>query len=117
MVIKPGPVAAPAAAASDAARPHSRWAVLVIILSAVFMQLVDTTITMVAVPSIQPSLKASYGEVQLVVALYMLAFACVLVTGGRLGDTYGRKKMFLFGMVGFTVASAVSGAAPNAFVL
>ena len=97
------------AAASDTTRPRARRAVLTIILSAVFMQLLDTTITMVAVPSIQASLKASYGEIQLVVALYMLAFACVLVTGGRLGDTYGRKKMFLLGMVGFTLASAVCG--------
>jgi EmrB/QacA subfamily drug resistance transporter len=104
-------------AGSKATGPRNPWPVLVIILSAVFMQLLDTTITMVAVPSIQTSLKASYGEVQLVVALYMLAFACVLVTGGRLGDTYGRKKMFLWGMVGFTVASAVCGAAPNIVIL
>jgi EmrB/QacA subfamily drug resistance transporter len=108
-----------AAPAPDRAAPrsHKRRLVLVIILSAVFMQLLDTTITMVAVPSIQTSLKASYGEVQLVVALYMLAFACVLVTGGRLGDTYGRKKMFLWGMVGFTLASAVCGIAPNIVIL
>lgn len=105
------------AAASDTARPRARRAVLAIILSAVFMQLLDTTITMVAVPSIQTGLRASYGEIQLVVALYMLAFACVLVTGGRLGDTYGRKKMFLLGMAGFTLASAVCGAAPNALTL
>jgi EmrB/QacA subfamily drug resistance transporter len=117
MAIKPGPTVAPTAPGSHAARPGGQRLVLVIILSAVFMQLLDTTITMVAVPSIQSSLKASYGEVQLVVALYMLAFACVLVTGGRLGDTYGRKKMFLWGMVGFTVASAVCGAAPSAVVL
>jgi EmrB/QacA subfamily drug resistance transporter len=81
------------------------------------MQLLDTTITMVGVPSIQSSLKSSYGEIQLVVAGYMLAFACVLVTGGRLGDTYGRRKMFLLGMLGFTIASAVCGAAPDAVTL
>ena len=73
----------------------NRWLVLAVILTAVFMQLLDTTITMVGVPSIQSSLHSSYGEIQLVVAGYMLAFACVLVTGGRLGDTYGRKRMFL----------------------
>jgi EmrB/QacA subfamily drug resistance transporter len=117
MAIKPGHTAAPAATGSTGARIRNQWAVLVIILTAVFMQLLDTTITMVAVPSIQASLKASYGEIQLVVALYMLAFACVLVTGGRLGDTYGRKKMFLCGMAGFTLASAVCGAAPNALTL
>lgn len=96
---------------------RSRSVVLAVILSAVFMQLLDSTITMVAVPSIQTSLRTAYGQVQLVVALYMLAFACVLVTGGRLGDTYGRKKIFLIGMAGFTLASAVCGLAPNALTL
>jgi EmrB/QacA subfamily drug resistance transporter len=93
------------------------WLVLVIILTAVFMQLLDTTITMVGVPSIQNSLHSSFGEIQLVVAGYMLAFACVLVTGGRLGDLCGRKRMFLCGMLGFTAASAVCGAAPSAVTL
>ena len=117
MAIKSGPATVPTTPGSRAARPGGQRLALVIILSAVFMQLLDTTITMVAVPSIQSGLKASYGEVQLVVALYMLAFACVLVTGGRLGDAYGRKKMFLCGMVGFTLASAVCGAAPSAVIL
>ena len=99
------------------ARLVNAWAVLAIILTAVFMQLLDTTITMVGVPSIQNSLHSSFGEIQLVVAGYMLAFACVLVTGGALGDTYGRKRMFLCGMAGFTVASAVCGAAPDALTL
>ena len=99
------------------ARAVNPWAVLAIILTAVFMQLLDTTITMVGVPSIQNSLHSSFGEIQLVVAGYMLAFACVLVTGGALGDTYGRKRMFLYGMAGFTVASAVCGAAPDALTL
>src|SRR5262249_30406223 len=105
---------------NGAAVPRSAgnpWLVLVIILTAVFMQLLDTTITLVAVPSIQNSLHSSYGEIQLVVAGYMLGFACVLVAGGRLGDTYGRKRMFLWGMLGFTVASAVCGAAPDALTL
>ena len=98
-------------------RMVSPWSVLAIILTAVFMQLLDTTITMVGVPSIQNSLHSSFGQIQLVVAGYMLAFACVLVTGGSLGDTYGRKRMFLWGMAGFTVASAVCGAAPDAITL
>jgi len=99
------------------ARTVNPWVVLTIILTAVFMQLLDTTITMVGVPSIQNSLHSSFGEIQLVVAGYMLAFACVLVTGGALGDTYGRKHMFLWGMAGFTIASAVCGAAPDALTL
>jgi EmrB/QacA subfamily drug resistance transporter len=91
-----------------------RWLVLVVVLSAIFMQLLDTTITMVALPSLQSDLNATYADIQLVVAIYTLAFACILVTGGRLGDIYGRKKLFLIGMVGFTAASAACGAAPDA---
>lgn len=98
-------------------RSSTPWPVLALVLTAVFMQLLDTTITMVAVPSIQTDLGTSYGEVQLVVAGYMLAFACVLVTGGRLGDAYGRRRLFLWGMLGFTVASAVCGAAPDVTTL
>lgn len=94
-----------------------RWLILGIVLTAVFMQILDTTITLVAIPQIQRSLNASFGEIQLVVAGYALSFACVLITAGRLGDTYGRKKMFLLGMVGFTAMSGLCGAAPNALTL
>jgi EmrB/QacA subfamily drug resistance transporter len=95
----------------------NRWLVLVIVLTAVFMQLLDTTITTVAVPSIQGSLHTTFGEVQLVLAGYSLAFACILITAGRLGDIYGRKRLFLIGMVTFTAASAVCGAAPDGLTL
>jgi EmrB/QacA subfamily drug resistance transporter len=95
----------------------NRWLVLAIVLAAVFMQLLDTTITTVAVPSIQASLHTTFGEVQLVLAGYSLAFACVLITGGRLGDIYGRRRLFLIGMITFTAASAVCGAAPNGLTL
>ena len=110
-------MASPRTSRPGSARPVNPWAVLAIILTAVFMQLLDTTITMVGVPSIQNSMHSSFGEIQLVVAGYMLAFACVLVTGGALGDAYGRKRMFLCGMAGFTIASAVCGAAPDALTL
>jgi EmrB/QacA subfamily drug resistance transporter len=102
-----------AGAESGGEAVKGRWLVLVITLTAVFMQLLDTTITTVAVPSIQEKLGASAAEIQFVLAGYSLAFACALVTGGRLGDIYGRKKMFLTGMAGFTVVSAICGAAPN----
>jgi EmrB/QacA subfamily drug resistance transporter len=110
-------MASPRTSRPGSAGPVNPWAVLAIILTAVFMQLLDTTITMVGVPSIQNSMHSSFGEIQLVVAGYMLAFACVLVTGGALGDAYGRKRMFLCGMAGFTIASAVCGAAPDALTL
>lgn len=95
----------------------NRWLVLAIVLAAVFMQLLDTTVTTVAVPSIQASLHTTFGEVQLVLAGYSLAFACVLITGGRLGDIHGRRRLFLIGMITFTIASAVCGAAPNGLTL
>ncbi|MEV7414848.1 MFS transporter [Streptomyces sp. NPDC089919] len=95
----------------------ARWVVLAVTLSAVFMQLLDTTITMVALPELQNDLGATFAQVQLVVAVYSLAFACTLVTGGRLGDIHGRKKLFLIGMTGFTLASALCGAAPGSTFL
>ncbi len=87
--------------------------VLAIVLSATFMQLVDISIVNTAIPSIQRDLGASYAAIQLIVVVYQLAFACTLITAARLGDIYGRRRLFLIGMVGFTLASAVCGAAPN----
>lgn len=106
----------PQAAAKEQA-PPGLWLVLAITLTATFMQLLDITIVTVAVPSIQTSLHATFGEEQLVLAGYSLAFACVLITGGRLGDLFGRRRLFLFGMALFTVASAACGAAPNGATL
>ncbi|WP_217166201.1 MFS transporter [Streptomyces sp. AC512_CC834] len=108
----PGTSRGPGAVANPA-----RWVVLAVTLSAIFMQMLDTTITMVALPSLQSDLGATFAEIQLVVAVYSLAFACVLVTGGRLGDIYGRRKVFLIGMLGFTVASVLCGAAPGSTFL
>jgi EmrB/QacA subfamily drug resistance transporter len=96
---------------------RSRWLALVVVLSAVFMQLLDTTIVTVAIPSIQADLRTSFGMVQLVLAGYSLTFACTLVTGGRLGDSYGRRRLFLIGMIGFVVSSALCGAAPDGTTL
>jgi EmrB/QacA subfamily drug resistance transporter len=90
---------------------------LAIIMLAAFVQLIDVSIVNVAIPSIQRDLGATFAEIQFVVAGYLLAFAMTLITGARLGDIYGRKRMFIIGMTGFTVASAVCGAAPNGTVL
>src|SRR5688500_6061977 len=105
----PGPSMTSAAPPSTA-RP---FAVLATVLPASFMQIVDVSIVHVAIPSIQPRLGASYAEVQLVLACYSLAYACVLITAARLGDIHGRKRLFLIGMAGFTVASILCGAAPG----
>jgi MFS family permease len=90
---------------------------LAVLLSAIFMNLLDISIVNVAIPSIQEDLGASFAEVQLVLAGYQLAFACLLITGGRLGDIYGRKRLFVVGMSVFTVGSLWCGLAPSALLL
>ncbi|UWP82384.1 MFS transporter [Dactylosporangium fulvum] len=94
-----------------------RWVALAVMLLAAYMDLLDATIVTVALPSIQEDFGASGAALQWIAAGYMLAFALVLITGGRLGDIYGRKRMFLLGIAGFTLASAVSGVAPNLALL
>jgi len=91
--------------------------ILAIVLTAVFVQLLDVSIVNVAIPSIQRDIGASFGAIQLVLAGYQLAFACLLITGARLGDIYGRKKLFMTGMATFTVASTLCGLAPDATTL
>ncbi|WP_221351535.1 MFS transporter [Streptomyces beigongshangae] len=82
-----------------------------LVLGAAFMLLADTSIVNVAVPSLQRDLGAGVPEVQLVVAGYVVAYAVVLITGGRLGDLYGRRRMFVIGIVSFTLASLACGLA------
>ncbi|MEU9335079.1 MFS transporter [Streptomyces sp. NPDC048290] len=90
-----------------------RWFALAIVMTAAFMDLVDVTIVNIAVPSIQRDEGASFSQIQWITAGYALAFAAGLITGGRLGDIYGRKRIFLIGVAGFTVASALCGFAAN----
>jgi EmrB/QacA subfamily drug resistance transporter len=90
-----------------------RWIALFVVLVATFMVLLDISIVNVAIPSIQRDLNASFGQIQLVLALYQLAYAVVLITGGRLGDIYGRKLLFMIGMSGFVIASALCGFAQS----
>nr|WP_245181020.1 MFS transporter [Streptomyces montanisoli] len=82
-------------------------------MTAAFMDLVDATIVNVAIPSIERDTGASFGAVQWITAGYAIAFAAALITGGRLGDIFGRKRLFLIGISGFTVASALCGLAAN----
>ncbi|WP_419667158.1 MFS transporter [Streptomyces sp. 2-1] len=90
-----------------------RWFALAIVMTAAFMDLVDVTIVNVAIPSIQRDEGASFSHIQWITAGYALAFAAGLITGGRLGDIYGRKRLFLIGIGGFTLASALCGFAVN----
>ncbi|HLG75413.1 MAG TPA: MFS transporter [Ktedonobacteraceae bacterium] len=90
-----------------------RWLALAVLLAAQFMYILDIFIVNIALPSIQATLHASFGQAQLVVALYLLAYSVVLITGGRLGDLLGRKRMFVCGLLGFTLASGLCGLAPT----
>jgi EmrB/QacA subfamily drug resistance transporter len=102
----------------DAPQPHpERWRALAVTLMVGFMSLLDVTIVNVAVPSIQQGLGASSESVQWVVSGYALTFGLTLVAGGRLGDVVGRRRMFLVGLVAFTVTSAAAGLAPDARLL
>jgi EmrB/QacA subfamily drug resistance transporter len=100
-------------AATGASPDPRRWLTLIILLLAAFMNLLDVSIVNIAIPSIQRDLHASYADVQWALAGYTLAYALVLITGGRLGDTFGRKRLFLIGVTGFTVMSALCGAAQS----
>jgi EmrB/QacA subfamily drug resistance transporter len=90
-----------------------RTVALVVVCLAFVMDLLDSTIVNVAIPSIQSNLGASYAAVQWLVAGYALSFALLLVTGGRMGDVFGYKKIFMIGVGGFTAASLLSGLAWN----
>lgn len=108
----------PAAAAGTQAAPPNphherRWLALGVILIAQVMLLLDATIVNVALPSIQADLRFSDATRGWVVTAYLLAFGSLLLFGGRLADAFGRKNVFIVGLLGFAIASAVGGAAPN----
>ncbi|MGW2665880.1 MFS transporter [Nocardia tengchongensis] len=94
-----------------------RWIAFAVVLAAGFMDLLDVTIVNVAVPSVQKDLGAAYSQIEWIIAAYVLSFAAVLITGGRLGDIYGRKRLFLLGVAGFTAASLACGLASSPAML
>jgi EmrB/QacA subfamily drug resistance transporter len=101
-----------------AAPPHNphharRWMALGVVVIAQIMLLLDATVVNVALPSAQADLGFSDSTRQWVVTAYVLAFGSLLPLGGRLADAFGRKTMFMAGLVGFAVASAAGGAVPN----
>ncbi|WAX58086.1 MFS transporter [Jatrophihabitans cynanchi] len=100
-----------------AGRPATDWRPLLVVLVGTFMTFLDFFIVNVALPSIHDELHAGPDAVQLVVAGYGLAFAVGMISGGRLGDLYGRRRMFALGLALFTLTSAACGLAPNADVL
>ena len=100
----------------DAPDPR-RWVGLVVLLTGAFLPAFDFFVVNVALPAMHTELGARPADLELVVAGYGLAFAVLLVTGGGLGDLYGRKRLFIIGMTGFTAASALCGLATSPAVL
>src|SRR5262249_46028895 len=84
---------------------NRRWWALGAMCFALFMIMLDNTVVNVALPSIQRSLHASTSSLEWTVNAYTLSFAVLLVTGGRLGDIFGRRRMFIFGVTVFGVSS------------
>src|SRR5437660_7547674 len=88
-----------------------RWLVLVVAAVAQLMLVLDATIVNIALPSAQQALGFSNSDRQWVVTAYALSFGSLLLVGGRLGDMFSRKWVFITGLIGFAIASAIGGAA------
>jgi EmrB/QacA subfamily drug resistance transporter len=102
---------------ANAVRNPLRWFVFAVVIAANIMDLMDATIVNVAGPSIRAALGGSASTLQWLPAGYTLAFAVFLITGARLGDMFGRRRLFLIGSAGFTVMSAACAIAPSPGVL
>ncbi|HEU5267431.1 MAG TPA: MFS transporter, partial [Jatrophihabitans sp.] len=101
------------------AQPETQpgWAPLLVVLAGTFVTFLDFFIVNVALPAIRSDLHAGASAVSLVVAGYGLTFAAGMITGGRLGDLYGRRRMFALGLALFTLTSLLCGLAPTAGIL
>jgi MFS family permease len=107
------PSATTASAAPPVAPDPGRWKSLAVILAAAFLVGLDFFVVNVSIPSIRANLHATFAEIQLVIASYGLTYSVLLISGGRLGDIYGRKRMFMWGVGAFTAASMLCGLAPS----
>jgi EmrB/QacA subfamily drug resistance transporter len=110
-------VTPPAPAPQQPELDPRRWLALASVMTGLFMVLLDVSIVNVAVPAIRSNLQANNADIQFVIAGYGLAYAVLLITGGRLGDIFGRKRLFIIGMSGFVIASALCGLAQSAIML
>ena len=98
-------------------RAGNKWWTLVAVCLGTFMLLLDVTIVNVALPDIQTGLSASFSDLQWVVDAYALTLAALLLTAGSLADLYGRKRLYLVGLVVFTLASLLCGVAGDTLLL
>src|SRR3979409_849326 len=90
------------------------WLVLVVLCTGFFMILLDTTIVNVAIPAMSAGLNTTLDQILWVLNAYILVYAVLLITSGRLGDLYGQRNLFALGLAVFTVASALCGFAQDA---
>src|SRR6201992_210982 len=103
--------ATPETGGQPAAASDHRWLILVIVAIAQLMVILDSTVVNIALPSAQRALDFPNSDRQWVVTAYALAFGSLLLVGGRLGDMFSRKRVFITGLVGFALSSALGGAA------
>ena len=96
---------------------EKRWWVLVVVLTGAVMDLLDATVMTVAGPSVQAGLGGTEATLQWLTAGYALPFGVLLVIGGRLGDRWGRRRLFLIGAIGFTLASVACAVAVSPAML
>jgi MFS family permease len=93
------------------------WAILGLVLLADALDVIDATVTNIAAPTIAGELNGGVSLIKWLGPAYMLAMGVLLVVGGRLGDKFGQRRLFLIGMGGFTLASAVAGFSPDPALL
>ena len=96
------------------AEENRKWWTLTAVAFGLFMIMLDNTVVNVALPSIERDLHISISSLEWIVTSYALVFAALLITGGKLGDMYGRKRIFIAGLIVFTLASLACGLAPSA---
>jgi EmrB/QacA subfamily drug resistance transporter len=96
------------------AEENKKWWTLAAVAFGLFMIMLDNTVVNVALPSIASDLKISISELEWIVTGYALTFAALLITGGKLADMYGRRRIFVIGLTIFSLSSLACGLAPNA---
>ena len=102
---------------TEQTRNPKRWLALIAVALGVFMALIDTTVVNVALPSIQSSLNASYSDLQWVISAYTIVFSVLLLIWAKLGDLYGRKLMFMIGLIIFTIGSGLDAVSTSISML
>src|SRR6476659_2061072 len=96
---------------------NRKWWTLAAVAFGLFMIMLDNTVVNVALPSIEKDLNISISELEWIVTAYALVFAALLITGGKLADLFGRRRIFIVGLVIFTASSLACGLASSAGVL